>query len=90
MEQTKGDGFTLNVSMPSNRVSGMARLLAEVKKKTIRSRILSALFGEQNEFVIILPSRNVRNVTFTRAEDQPAPENERDLASEKEDRPHES
>ena len=81
MEHTQGDSFTLNVNMPSARTSGMTRLLAEVKKKTLRSRVLSALLGEQNEVVIIMPSRNVRNVTFTRAAEQTLP---------KEDEPHEA
>lgn len=73
MEHTQGSAFTLNVNMPSPRVSGMNKLLAEVKKKTLRSRILSALFGEQNEVVIIMPSRNVSNVTFTRSAELTAP-----------------
>ena len=80
MEHNQGDSFTLNVNMPSARTSGMTRLLAEVKKKTLRSRVLSALLGEQNEVVIIMPSRNVQNVTFTRAAEQ---------ALTKEDEPHE-
>lgn len=63
------NSFKLDVNMPSVRTSGTRRLLAEVKKKTIRSRILSALFGDQQEIVIIMPSRNVNNVTFTRADD---------------------
>lgn len=61
--------FRIDVNMPSTRTSGTRRLLAEVKKKTLRSRILSALFGDQHEIVIIMPSRNVNNLTFTRADD---------------------
>lgn len=58
--------FTLDVNMPSTRASGINRLLAEVKKKSLRSRILTALFGEQHDVVIIMPSRDVKNVTFIR------------------------
>ena len=64
------DGIQLNVNMPSQRANGTRRLLADIKKKTLRSRILSALLGEQHEVVIIMPSRNVTNVTFTRAVDE--------------------
>ena len=63
------DGIRMDVNMPSARTSGTRRLLADIKKRTLRSRILSALFGEQHEVVIIMPSRNVTNVTFTRAMD---------------------
>lgn len=73
MQPTQGNRFTLHVNMPSPRVSGMNRLLAEVKKKTLRSRVLTALFGAQNEVLIILPSRDVNNVTFTREANEPAP-----------------
>ena len=69
MEQ-RNRGIQLNVNMPSVRTGGMHRLLADIKKKSIRSRFLTLLFGEQHEVVIILPSRNVDNVTFTRAEEQ--------------------
>ena len=62
----------LDVNMPSTRASGTHRLLAEIKKKTLRSRILTALFGDQHEIVIIMPSRNVETVTFTRAGDDQA------------------
>lgn len=64
------DGIRMDVNMPSTRTSGTRRLLADIKKRTLRSRILSALFGEQHEVVIIMPSRNVTNVTFTRAADE--------------------
>ena len=63
------NSIQLDVNMPSTRTSGKRRLLADIKKKTLRSRILSALFGEQHEIVIIMPSRNVNNLTFTRADD---------------------
>lgn len=61
------NSIQLDVNMPSTRTGGMRRLLADIKKKTLRSRILSALFGEQHEIVIIMPSRNVDTVTFSRA-----------------------
>lgn len=61
------NSIQLDVNMPSTRTSGTRRLLADIKKKTLRSRILSALFGEQHEIVIIMPSRSVDTVTFTRA-----------------------
>ena len=67
------NSFQLNVNMPSTRTSGTRRLLAEIKKKTLRNRILSALFGDQQEIVIIMPSRNVDNVTFTRVGDDVIP-----------------
>ena len=60
----------LDVNMPSTRTSGTHRLLAEIKKKTLRNRILTALFGDQHEIVIIMPSRNVSAVTFIRDEDR--------------------
>ncbi|MDL2317949.1 hypothetical protein LJC74_02480 [Eubacteriales bacterium OttesenSCG-928-A19] len=64
------DGIRMDVNMPSTRTNGTRRLLADIKKRTLRSRILSALFGEQHEVVIIMPSRNVTNVTFTRSADE--------------------
>lgn len=66
---TAQDSIRLDVHMPSPRTGGARRLLADIKKRSIRSRLLTRLFGEQHEIVIILPSRNVDNVTFTRAED---------------------
>ena len=56
----------LDVKMPPAQTCGPRHLLADIKKKTLRNRILSALFGEGHEVVIILPSRNVDSVTFTR------------------------
>lgn len=73
MQPTQSNRFTLHVNMPSARTSGMNRLLAEVKKKTIRSRLLTALLGGQNEVLIIMPSREVNNVTFTREATEPEP-----------------
>jgi len=63
-------GIQLDVNMPSTKTSGSHRLLADIRKKTLRSRILTALFGEQHEVVIIMPSRNVDTVTFTRADEE--------------------
>ena len=60
------NSIRLDINMPAKRTSGARHLLADIKKKTLRNRILSALFGEQHEVVIILPSRNVDCVTFTR------------------------
>jgi hypothetical protein len=60
-------GIQLNVSMPSVRNGSTSRLLADIKKRSIRSRLLTALFGDLHEVVIILPSRNVDNVTFSRS-----------------------
>jgi hypothetical protein len=65
---TTQDSIRLNVNMPSPRTGGTCRLLADIKKRSIRSRLLTTLFGEQHEVVIILPSRNVDNVTFTHAQ----------------------
>lgn len=69
MDHTTQDSIRLNVNMPSTRTGGTRRLLADIKKRSIRSRLLTMLFGEQHEIVIILPSRNVDNVTFTRAQE---------------------
>ena len=66
---TAQDSIRLNVSMPSTRTGGTRRLLADIKKRSVRSRLLTMLFGEQHEVVIILPSRNVDNVTFTRVQE---------------------
>ena len=60
----------LGVNMPSPRTNGTRRLLADIKKMTLRNRILTVLFGEQHEIVIIMPSRNVDTVTFTRADEE--------------------
>ena len=94
MQPTQGNRFTLHVNMPSSRVSGMNRLLAEVKKKTFRSRLFTALFGGQNEVLIIMPSREVNNVTFTRETDEPVPKIAADLTvtndNEKEAASHEA
>ena len=66
---TTQDSIRLNVNMPSTRTDGTRHLLADIKKRSIHSRLLTTLFGEQHEVVIILPSRNVDNVTFTRAQE---------------------
>lgn len=66
--QTKGS-IRLDVHMPSPRTGSTRHLLADIKERSIRSRLLTTLFGEQHEVVIILPSRNVDNVTFTRAQE---------------------
>ncbi len=69
MTQAKPDSIQMDINMPSPHASGTHRLLADIKKKTLRSRLLSVLFGDQHEIVIIMPSRNVSNVTFTRQRD---------------------
>lgn len=63
MAQT--DSIRMDINMPSPQASGN-RKVADIKKKTLRSRLLSVLFGDKHEVVIIMPSQNVSNVTFTR------------------------
>ncbi len=60
--------FTLDVNMPPVSSDPFNGTLADIKKKTFRSRLLSALFGDRHEILIIMPSGTVRNVTFTRGE----------------------
>lgn len=64
------NSIRMDINMPSLRASGAQRLVAEIKKKTLRDRLLSALFGPQHEILIIMPSRDVRNVVFTRQRDE--------------------
>ena len=64
------NSIRMDINMPSIRASGTQRLVAEIKKKTLRDRLMTALFGARHEILIILPSRDVRNVVFTRQRDE--------------------
>lgn len=61
---TQTDPICMDIHMSANSLSG--HKVADIKKKTLRSRLLTALFGDKHEIVIIMPSQHVNNVTFTR------------------------
>lgn len=43
----------------------MGKPIANIHRKTIRSRILDAIFGKQNRVLIIVPDGCVDRITFT-------------------------
>ena len=57
----------------------MGKPIANIRHKSIRNRILDAIFGKQNRVLIIVPDGCVDRITFTEDSGENAPGGETDV-----------